>query len=59
MVDKFEQNSYGLKNIVGNVWEWVEDSWSVFKKTKNVIYQTVKITIISINIYLEKARNFK
>lgn len=23
-----EQNSYGFKNIVGNVWEWTEDWWT-------------------------------
>lgn len=33
-VDKFEQNSFGLKNIVGNVWEWVEDSWSIDHSSK-------------------------
>lgn len=27
-VDSYnDQNSYGLKNIVGNVWEWTEDWW--------------------------------
>ncbi|CAM9192226.1 unnamed protein product [Phaeothamnion confervicola] len=29
-VDAFgPQNSYGLHNIVGNVWEWVEDWWTL------------------------------
>jgi len=27
-VDKFEQNSYKLCNMVGNVWEWVSDWWT-------------------------------
>ncbi|KAG7299728.1 hypothetical protein JYU34_016728 [Plutella xylostella] len=27
-VDEFLQNDFNLYNIVGNVWEWVEDSWS-------------------------------
>lgn len=26
-VDEFQQNSYGLYNIVGNVWEWTSDLW--------------------------------
>lgn len=24
-----EQNKYGLKNIIGNVWEWTQDWWEV------------------------------
>ena len=27
-IDAFgPQNKYGFYNIVGNVWEWVEDDW--------------------------------
>ncbi|XP_057313067.1 formylglycine-generating enzyme-like [Hydractinia symbiolongicarpus] len=28
-VDTFQQNMYGLHNMVGNVWEWVVDWWTV------------------------------
>ncbi len=28
-VNTFVQNKYGLNNIVGNVWEWVFDSWEI------------------------------
>lgn len=28
-VDSFPENGYGLFNMVGNVWEWTNDFWSV------------------------------
>ncbi len=28
-VDSFNQNKFNMKNIVGNVWEWVFDWWSL------------------------------
>lgn len=28
-VDEFEQNKFKMKNIVGNVWEWVSDWWKI------------------------------
>ena len=33
-VDTFQQNSFDLYNIVGNVWEWVEDLWNENDKDK-------------------------
>jgi len=28
-VDSFPKNGFGLYNMVGNVWEWTNDFWSV------------------------------
>ena len=25
----FQQNAYGLHNMVGNVWEWTSDWWAI------------------------------
>lgn len=27
-VDEYDQNKYGLHNMIGNVWEWTENWWS-------------------------------
>jgi len=28
-VNSFPENGYGLHNMVGNVWEWTNDFWSI------------------------------
>lgn len=28
-VSSFPANNYGVKNMIGNVWEWTQDDWSV------------------------------
>jgi len=40
-VDYFIQNKYGIKNIVGNVWEWTNDSWI----EKNKVFFNFKIAL--------------
>lgn len=35
-VDLFPQNSLGLHNMAGNVWEWVDDFWSSDKRELRV-----------------------
>lgn len=44
-MDTFEQNKFGMKNIVGNVWEWVNDTWKIdhrrnrYQKNVNFIFE--------------------
>lgn len=39
-VNSFPENGYGLHNMVGNVWEWTNDFWSVHH-TQNFIMNPV------------------
>ena len=32
-VDTFPANKYGIKQMIGNVWEWTSDSWSVARRS--------------------------
>lgn len=43
-VDAFLQNSYDLYNIIGNVWEWVDDWWTT-KHTKKLQTNPVRIIL--------------
>ena len=41
-VNEFDQNKFGMKNIVGNVWEWVSDWWQI-EHSKNTNFNPVKL----------------
>lgn len=36
-VNSFPENSYGLYNMVGNVWEWTNDFWNVHHNQRFVV----------------------
>lgn len=45
-VNSFSKNSYGIHNMVGNVWEWTNDFWNIHHNSSFIINPVSLIFII-------------